>query len=232
MRDRAPRAAQAVAQLLDRRHQRGKRGIGLRRQFLEARAIFRQHRFQRRAGMARLDSPEGGQLAKIQKWVVHDLQILPDAGLAPGRGGGAAANTYHAFFRKFQCMETTRAGLDIRSHKRRRRQRRAGLRAARGRIRRQGCCHRIASLGGHLRERGLRAQKSHVERGGRRLESRRRQRLRLRRRGGRERLGAAESQARCLCFAAERDLRAQSRGQGCGLHSRRGAFSSTSAPSR
>ena len=136
-----------------------------------ARAILRQHLFQRRTGMARLDTPEGGQLAKIQKWVVHSIRFYQTRAPHPGWAAVPRANTYHASACNLS-EETTRGGLGIRSHQRRRRQRRSGLRAARGRIRRQGCRDRAAPLGGHLRERGLRPQESHVERGGRRVESR------------------------------------------------------------
>ena len=71
-------------------------------------------------------------------------------------------------------MEFTVSGASLRSHQHRRRQRRPRLRAACGRVRRQGGRDRIAPLGRHLRERRLRSEEGHVERGERRLESRRR----------------------------------------------------------
>ncbi len=56
------------------------------------------------------------------------------------------------------------------------------------------------------------------------LEPDRRQGLRLRRRRARRRLAGPEAQARCVCAAPERHLRAQSRRQGRGLCARRRAL--------
>src|SRR5258708_23251196 len=85
MRYRAEHAAQAVAQLLERHHQRGERGIVLRGQFREARAILDQHLFKGGTRMARLDTPEVRQCAEFQKWIVH-RSILADARRDPAPG--------------------------------------------------------------------------------------------------------------------------------------------------
>ena len=77
MADRAPDAAQPVAELLDGGDQGSERRTCLRRQFREPRAILRQHFLKRGTRVARFDAAERGQRFQFQKRVVH-VRILSD----------------------------------------------------------------------------------------------------------------------------------------------------------
>ena len=137
--------------------------------------------------------------------------------------GCAGRLRYHAIAGSL-CSDGVLGVLEsIRSHQHRRRQRRPRLGAARRGIRCEDRRDRVRPAGRHLRQRRLRAQEGDVERRRHRLGSRRRGRLRLRCLRGRPRLGRPQTQARRVHRALERDLRAQSRGEGGHPHSGHGA---------